>query len=121
MVKLTALPDQAIIDGFKGKIDFYVHDGVACVRRWPRSPGRRRSPAVMAQWPAFTSASRLWSYLSPEVQNFYISMGGNSNLSGRDLFMRSYISGIYRYPHIKEKELKLTWLDASRGEQRRRW
>lgn len=97
MVKLKSLPEQAVIDGFKGTIDYYVHCGVPCVRSWPRSPGKRRSPNVEKQWPAFATASRLWNTLAPEVRDTYNLMSQTSSFSGRDLFTKSYISGIYGY------------------------
>ena len=99
MAKLEVLPHQAIISGFNGVIDFYVHDGLACARRWPRSPGHRRAPAVQAGWESFTYASKLWSLLSPEVQAAYNSQASDSGLSGRDLMARGFLSGIYTYPH----------------------
>lgn len=89
---------QAVIDGFKGKIDFYVYMGVPCFRRWPKSPGHIRSPAVMAGWAPFTSASQLWNELSDYVRRQYEIMAGDSGLSGRDMFMRSYLKGLYRAP-----------------------
>lgn len=99
MAKLEVLPSQAIIDGFKGKIDYYVYMDVPCARKWPRSPGHRRSPAVEAQWPIFAKAAHLWSTLSPEIQSLYNSMAHTAGQSGRDVFSISYISGIYDYPH----------------------
>lgn len=98
MAKLEVMPRQAIISGFKGKIDYYVYMGTPCTRKWPRSPGHRRTPAVEAQWPAFTNASRLWTQLSPEVQAAYNALATGSGLSGRDMFSRSYLTGLYRYP-----------------------
>lgn len=92
------MPAQAIIDGFKGAIDYYVHDGIPCVRKWPRSPGHRRAPAVEAQWPAFTVAAQLWADLPPEIQAAYNSMAQSSGLSGRDLAARAYLSGLFTYP-----------------------
>ena len=98
MVVLTQLPELAIIAGFKGKVDYYVCRGVPCARKWPRSPGGRRSPEVEAQWPTFAYAATLWSQLSPEVQEAYNSMSSGTGLSGRDLATRAYLSGLYRYP-----------------------
>ncbi|GAI00479.1 unnamed protein product [marine sediment metagenome] len=98
MAKLLALPSTAIIDGFKGTIDFYVHRGIPCARAWPKSPGKARSPAVMAQWPFFAYASKEWSHLSPIVQEAYNSLATNSGLSGRDMQVRAYLTGLYRYP-----------------------
>lgn len=107
MAKLLVLPEQAIISGFKGVIDFYVNyqscdrevagKGIPCARRWPRSPGHKRSAAVMEQWAAFSEASRYWSQLTPEIQSAYNKMASGTGISGRDMFTRSYISGLYRY------------------------
>jgi len=93
MAKLTALPSQAIISGFKGKIDFYLWRGIPVARKWPRSPGHKRAPAVEAQWPAWTIASRLWSQMDEELQRAYIETAHGTNLSGRDLAQKAYLSG----------------------------
>ena len=98
MAKLTALPSTAIIDGLKGTIDYYIYMGVPCARSWPSSPGKVRSPSVMAQWPAFIYASKEWSNLSPAVQSAYNQLSTNSGLSGRDMQVRAYLTGLYRYP-----------------------
>lgn len=98
MAKLTALPHQAIIDGLKGTVDFYVHRGIPCARAWPKSPGKARSPAVRAQWPIFSYASQEWLNLSPIVQDAFNKLATDSGLSGRDMLMRAYLSGLYRYP-----------------------
>lgn len=97
MVKLAAKPSQAIISGFKGTVDFYEYMGIPVARSWPRSPGRIRAPSVEAQWPAFTLAAREWANLSPEVQAAYYAMAESSGLDGRDLQVRAYLSGLYRY------------------------
>ncbi|MBA7665758.1 hypothetical protein ES703_73832 [subsurface metagenome] len=107
MAKLKALPSLAIISGFKGVIDYYVNyqscdrevagPGIPCARRWPRSPGHKRAPAVEAQWAAFSEAARYWSQLTPEIQAPYNKMASGTGLTGRDMFTRGYISGLYRY------------------------
>lgn len=97
MAKLTVLPSQAIISGFKGSIDFYEYLGIPVARMWPRSPGKVRAPAVEAQWPAFATAAREWINLSPVVQEAYRSLAQSSGLDGRDLQVRGYLSGLYRY------------------------
>jgi len=109
MAKLTALPHQAIIDGFRDKVDFYQWHptcdpetrgaGIAVARKWPRSPGHLRAAAVMAQWPAFTYAAQTWSTLSDEVQAEFRRMASGTGLSGRDLYTRAYLKGLYRYPY----------------------
>ncbi|MBA7698090.1 hypothetical protein ES703_106765 [subsurface metagenome] len=93
MTILTALPELAIINGFKGTVDFYLWMGIPVARTWPRSPGPRRAPAVEAQWPAFTIASRLWNQMSPYVQAAYRTTSAGTNLSGRDLSVKAYLSG----------------------------
>lgn len=98
MVVLTRIPSQAIVSGFKGKVDFYVYRGTPCARSWPRSPGRRRAAAVEAQWPRFAEAARLWTQISPAVRDAYEKMASNTALTGRDLFTRGYLKGLYTYP-----------------------
>lgn len=97
MAKLTALPSLAIIDGYKGVIDFYIHRGIPCARKWPTSPGRIRSEAVMAQWPVFSNASRLWTQLTPAARQPYVDMAVSTNLTPRDIFTKSYISGMFSW------------------------
>ena len=92
MAKITKLPGLNIIKGFKGTLDFYVWKGIACVRRWPRSPGHRRAPAVEAQWSAFAIATKLWIELSPEVQEAFKRMAAGTPWSGRDVFTKSYLT-----------------------------
>lgn len=94
MAKIGKLPGMTVIKGFRGVLDYYVWKGIACVRRWPRSPGHRRAPAVEAQWSAFTEASKLWVTLSPEVQDAYNRMAVGTHMSGRDIQVKSYITNL---------------------------
>ena len=98
MAKIKAMIAEKIISGFKGKLDYYFYMGVPCVRRWPRSPGHVRSPAVMEQWEAFSYASREWNNLSPVVRRAYEELATGSGLTARDMFQRSYLKGLYREP-----------------------
>lgn len=98
MGKLASMVSEVVIDGFRGVIDFYVYKGVPCFRKWPKSPGKKRAPAVMAQWEAFAYAAAEWNNLSEYVRRQYEIMSGNSGMSARDVFTRSYLSGIYRAP-----------------------
>jgi len=99
MAIITRMVSQDIISGFKGVLDYYVHDGIPCVRTWPRSPGKKRSPEVMSTWPAFTYAVKLYPTLSPFVREAYSKLPGSVGLIPRDWFMRAYLSGIFQYPH----------------------
>ena len=106
MAKLKALPHLNIIDGFKGTIDFYVNyqtrdpelrgAGIPCARRWPRSPGHRRAPAVEEGWFSFTYASQSWNFLTPEIQQAYRDLSADTNMSGRDLYMKSFLGTFFR-------------------------
>lgn len=99
MAKLRVLPSQAIIDGFKGNIDFYEWRGIPCVRKWPRKADPRGIPEVEAHWAAWSYAAKLWSLLSPDVQAAYNSQSSSGGLSGRDLMTRGFLAGIYTYSH----------------------
>ena len=92
------MPSEGIISGFRGKIDYYLCRGQACARKWPRSPGSKRDPAVMAGWASFSYASQEWINLTQVVQDAYNEMAGASGLSGRDVQQRAYLSGLYRNP-----------------------
>jgi len=91
------MPGTAIINGFKGTLDFYVHCGINCVRSWPRSPGHDRAPAVQAQWTAFAWAASNWNNLTPVIQDAYRQLAQGTNATPRDLFMRSFINGTTLY------------------------
>lgn len=100
MAKLTALPEEAIISGFKGTLDYYLTMGIPVCRAWPRSPGKRRAAEVEAQWPVFASAARLWPTLSPEIQAAYNTMASGSTLTGRDMATKMYINASFVYPSL---------------------
>ncbi|MBA7629005.1 hypothetical protein ES703_36502 [subsurface metagenome] len=89
---------EKVISGFKGKLDYYYYMGIPCVRKWPKSPGKMRTPASMAWWTPFTYAVREWNNLSPEVQRTYEELATGSGLSARDMFMRAYMTGLFRNP-----------------------
>ena len=88
---------EKIIDGFKGKLDFYYYMGLPIVRKYPRSQGKSQTPASVAQWPMFTYVQQLWLQVSPYVQEAYTDLAPDSGLHKRDWFMRGYYGKIYRY------------------------
>lgn len=118
MAKLKALPELNKISGFRGKVDYYLYHptcnpelkgaGIPCARRWPRSPGPKRAPLVEAQWSTFTYASQHWSELSEEIQDSYRKMAEGTGLTGRDMFTRSYLTGLYPYD-LPEEALMIYW------------
>jgi len=95
MAKLTKLPELAIISGFKGTIDFYVWKGQPCARRWPRSPGHNRAPAVQEGWPAFSYAASNWVNLPQEIKQLYNDMATGTKKTGKDLFIQSFMAPVW--------------------------
>lgn len=93
MAIIKKMPGQKIIDGFKGTLDFYVHMGLNCVRSWPKSPGHDRSPPVQAGWPAFTWSVKNWPNLALVVKEAYNQQAQGTIMTGRDIFMKSYMKG----------------------------
>jgi hypothetical protein len=93
MAKLASLPAKDIISGFAGVIDYYVRDGVATARKWPRRGPDTFHPSEQAQWPVFADAARLWNTLDPEVQHAYKTMASGSTMSGRDIMIKMYLNG----------------------------
>lgn len=87
------MPGQAIIDGFRGKLDFYYYMGIPVFRKWPKKPDLPRTPEVQDQWPAFAYASKSWNQIPTYLQTAYKIMAHGTNLSGRDLFTKSFING----------------------------
>ncbi len=96
MAKLEVLPHQAIIDSLKGKLDFYEWMGIPCARKWPFIPPYVRSPEELATQEAFAWAAANWNSLSPEVVSAFNETAQGSSLSGRDLFVKSFISDYFR-------------------------
>jgi len=96
---LEALPEEAIISGFKGIIDYYVWRGLPCARSWPTYPKSHQQPGSRAQWPIFSDAVKEWSLLDSYVRNAYKSMASGSTLSGRDMMVKMYINSSSILPY----------------------
>jgi len=91
VAKITKLPGQAIINGFKGTIDYYIYMGQPCVRSWPRAPTGERSKAVQAQWPAFTYVNKAYGYLSPAIIEIYRLNVSCTRHTAKDLCVRNFL------------------------------
>ena len=96
MAILKEMVGLKVIDGFRGVIDFYYYMGLCVVRRWPRSPGKRRAPQVEAQWSVWGYASKLWLFISQDIRDAYNWTAQGSSLTGRDLQMKSFIEDYTR-------------------------
>lgn len=92
MAKLAGMPQQAIVDGFKGTIDFYLWMGIPVARSWPRRRTIPFTPQEKANWPLFATAVKVWANSPVYVQDAYRSMSSASSLSGRDLASKLYLN-----------------------------
>ncbi|KKL48984.1 hypothetical protein LCGC14_2320040 [marine sediment metagenome] len=68
MAKLLQLPEAAIIDGFRGVLDFYVWKGIACVRSWPQNKASGYTPGARLNQARLARSSRLKRFISPAVK-----------------------------------------------------
>lgn len=95
MAKIAKMPNEAIISGFKGVVDFYFYMGIPCARAWPRAPAGPRAPGVIAAQIPFTEAIHLWGQASQTVRDAYRLAASATSYSGYELFIQGYIKGIY--------------------------
>lgn len=93
MAKLTAMPQQAIVSGFYGTIDFYVYMGIACARMWPKDRTVPYTPQEQQQWPIFATATRVWTLVDSETRESLEAMTPAASLSARDLATKLYLNG----------------------------
>ncbi|MBA7641490.1 hypothetical protein ES703_49173 [subsurface metagenome] len=100
MTVLRKLPSKGVISMLAGTLDFYVYHpvtcqgpGIPCVRTWPRYDPHRMTQASIDQRAAFGYVNTTWKELSPEVQQAWIDMAGQSSVTGKDLSIRGYING----------------------------
>lgn len=94
MTVLTALPSQAIINGFKGTVDFYLWKGVACARKWPRWRRRTATPEEAANQDAFRYINQVAGSLDPYIIAQYQAMAAGTPFTWKDLLVRAYMKGI---------------------------
>lgn len=87
------MPNQAIIDSFKGVLDFYYWNGIPCVRKWPVHKPRIPSDRELAARQTFADAAHMWNQLPPFIKAWYNRMAAGVRATGRDIFMRGYLGG----------------------------
>lgn len=87
------MPSQAIIDGFKGVIDFYYCMGIPCARKWPLWTKRVPYPAERANQEAFAYAAKMWKGLPEYIKLLYRDMSQGARISGFDMYMKCYMRG----------------------------
>lgn len=94
MVVLARLPEQAIIDGFKGTVDFYMYKDTACARSWPHYYPRTPTAPERANQDAFAYINRVARDLPPYILDQFKRMAQSTPFTWKDLLVRSYIRGI---------------------------
>lgn len=94
MAVLDQLPSLAIIDGFKGTIDFYLWKGVPCARMWPIHGKRQPYPDEAAGQQAFSYINKAATTLDPFIIDQYKRMAVGTPLTWKDLLVRSYMKGL---------------------------
>ena len=90
MAKLTAIPALQIIKGFRGIIDFYVHDGQACARKWPTKGKTSRTPGVIAASQVFAYVQRYTTNPDPLFRLFATMAAADAPSTWRDITLVSY-------------------------------
>ncbi len=95
MAVLKALPSTAIIDGFKGSVDFYLWKGLACARRWPRWHARTPTDAERASQVDLAYAARACGALSPHMKAQWRQLATGTRFTWREMFVRAYIRGLW--------------------------
>lgn len=93
MAKLDVLPEQWIIDYFKGTIDFYEWNGIPCCRKWPYHPPRVPSEAEKHNQDQFALACQLVHLLPPYIIFHYKRVAAHYRCSWRDIFIRTWMKG----------------------------
>ena len=93
MAKLEALPSQGIIDGFRGSVDFYYYLGIPVARKWPRSPGKTRTPKVEATAQQFAWVQQSLKSASPAIIQSWKDMHPEAPFTWRDWATRQTLAG----------------------------
>lgn len=90
MVRLSGVPARSIVLGLKGAVDFYSWKGVPVARRWPRSPGKLRAPAVAAQYDDFKTVTQGFKTIDSTVIPALSSMASGTQLTTKDVQVQLY-------------------------------
>lgn len=96
MAKLLKLPSRAIISLFAGTLDFYVWNGIPCVRSWPRKPKLPRSPAVQATASDFGAIATALSASPPTIVAHATALATGTAWTWRDLRYRAIFGNLIR-------------------------
>jgi hypothetical protein len=93
MTKLDKMPQQSIIDQYKGLVDFYLYKGVAVARRWPKWEPRLPTPAEAANQAAFKLINQIFQSLPPDIHEAYTQMAAQTTRTSKDVAVSLYMLG----------------------------
>lgn len=93
MAKLDVMPEQWIIDYYKGTIDFYEWNGIPCCRKWPVHRPRIRSEAELTNQQEFARATHLWNLLPAFIRAQHYRVAAHYRCTPRDIFIRIWFRG----------------------------
>lgn len=96
MAKLKVLPHQDIIDGFKGKVDFYLWMGIPVARMWPVWRKRAPYPSELANQQDFTRINQAAITMPLEFITAYTELAQGTPFTWKDLMVRSFMRGLWR-------------------------
>jgi len=94
MARIDRLPSTAIIDGFKGTLDFYMYKDTAVVRKWPSWTKREPHPDEKVNQDAFAYINKLAASLPSYIQDQYRTMAAGTPFTWKDLLVRAYMKGL---------------------------
>lgn len=95
MAKPDKMPQQTIIDGFKGLIDFYYWKGIAVARRWPRYYARTPTPAEATNQADFAYINKLYSTLPAIIIDALQDHATGTTQVPKDYLVRAYLKGLF--------------------------
>jgi len=89
---------MAVIDGLRGKLDYYNWCGLCIVRSWPRMHIKERAPGVVTAQQVFAYAHHTASTLPANVVETWQELASKSNLTWKDWLARAYVGGTLTAP-----------------------
>lgn len=96
MAVLDRMPATAVIDSFKGVLDFYEWFGIPVCRKWPDFSHVKWPEPVVESQKVFGYASSLAGKVSPAVADAYRDMAKGGPFTWKDLLVKGYFIGTHR-------------------------
>jgi hypothetical protein len=98
MAKLASMPSMAVIDGLRGRLDFYQWCNLVICRSWPQQHIVTRAPGVQEAQRSFTYVNQASTELPANVVESWQWLANQSNMTWRDWLNRAYLGGTLTAP-----------------------